>query len=411
MYGKPIVAYDSATDTYKVSMPVIPIVGVDVIDRWARQLGQVDLARVLGAVLSAANPVISGIYDAAGNRMPSMDAAARPGYVDVIDRAARLVGIIYGDVGQVAQRAVSRDLYVQLRTAGVEYDARDISDRWARQLGQVDLARVLGAVLSAANPVIAGIYNASGNRLDLVKEQDLYNASHYGIILFGKDEGAPVRYRQLRIDNDGHISAHLRDITNTEINPATEDTLAAIEALLNVAFAGTFTVNVTDRWARQLGQIDLARVSGAALSAANPVIAGIYDAAGNRMPTMDVAARAGYVVASQSVRTSMTVKPEREDLSLYHTTIAAGVAGDTVLRAAVAGQKHKVYACGYETDAAVRVGFRFNSADPRFGTRRTAGPYAQTFPNPVCSAVNQTLTFRYEGAVNADVWVQYVTEA
>lgn len=63
----------------------------------------VDLMEVLGAPLAAANPVISGIYDALGNRMPAMDAAARPGYVDVIDRAGRLVGIIYGDLGQLHQ--------------------------------------------------------------------------------------------------------------------------------------------------------------------------------------------------------------------------------------------------------------------------------------------------------------------
>lgn len=70
------------------------IVPVDVTDRWARQLGQIDLARVLGAALAAANPVIVGIYDAAGNRMPPMDVAARPGFVDVIDRVLRQLGVV-----------------------------------------------------------------------------------------------------------------------------------------------------------------------------------------------------------------------------------------------------------------------------------------------------------------------------
>lgn len=119
------------------------VVNVDVTDRWARQLGQIDLARVLGAALTPANPVISGIYDALGNRMPSMDAVARPGYVDVIDRAARLLGTVSPVAGSVW----------------------DVSDRWARQLGLVDLSRVLGAALSAANPVIAGLYDAGGNRM------------------------------------------------------------------------------------------------------------------------------------------------------------------------------------------------------------------------------------------------------
>lgn len=45
---------------------------------------------------------------------------------DIADRAARLLGIAYGDVGQLLQRAATRDLIVQLRTGGAtEYDARD----------------------------------------------------------------------------------------------------------------------------------------------------------------------------------------------------------------------------------------------------------------------------------------------
>ena len=86
----------------------------DVTDRWARQLGQVDLARVRGAALAAANPVIAGIYDAAGNRMPAMDAVARPGFVDPIDRAARLLGIIYGSQGQqLQQKAATFELITE----------------------------------------------------------------------------------------------------------------------------------------------------------------------------------------------------------------------------------------------------------------------------------------------------------
>lgn len=67
----------------------------------------VNLIEVLGAALTAANPVIAGIYDVAGNRMPAMDVAARPGFVDVIDRAARLVGIVYGESAQLQQGAPS----------------------------------------------------------------------------------------------------------------------------------------------------------------------------------------------------------------------------------------------------------------------------------------------------------------
>ena len=93
-------------------------------DRWARQLGQVDLARVLGAPLTAANPVISGVFDAAGNRMPAMDAIARAGFVDVIDRAVRLLGVVYGSQAQqIQQRAVTFETLVQLNQAGAEVAA------------------------------------------------------------------------------------------------------------------------------------------------------------------------------------------------------------------------------------------------------------------------------------------------
>lgn len=81
---------------------------------------------------------------------------------DMADRAARLLGIIYGDVGQLLQRAVSRDLLVQLRTAATEYDARqirtltstdvvDISDKGARLLGVVYGSRGQQLLQTATN--------------------------------------------------------------------------------------------------------------------------------------------------------------------------------------------------------------------------------------------------------------------
>lgn len=69
----------------------------------------VDLKMVLNAALTAANPVISGIFDAAGNRMPAMDVAARPGFVDLIDGAGRLLGIVYGNLAQIQQLAALAD--------------------------------------------------------------------------------------------------------------------------------------------------------------------------------------------------------------------------------------------------------------------------------------------------------------
>lgn len=173
------------------------LVGVDVTDRWARQLGQVDLARVLGAPLTAANPVIMGLYDAAGNRMPSMDMAARPGFVDVIDRAGRLLGI-------AGRNWVLGAL-----------DIPDLSDRWARQLGLIDLSRVLGAALTAANPVIMGLYDAAGNRMpsmDVAARQGFQEIVTAGAIVAAgnpfptEDTGLNTNPRRFESDN-GFYSA------------------------------------------------------------------------------------------------------------------------------------------------------------------------------------------------------------
>jgi len=59
-----IIAAQAATGELQViTVPGPAPLNVDVIDRWARQLGLVDLSRVLGAPLAAANPVIAGIYN------------------------------------------------------------------------------------------------------------------------------------------------------------------------------------------------------------------------------------------------------------------------------------------------------------------------------------------------------------
>ena len=234
----------------------------------------------------------------------------------------------------------------------------DICDRWTRQLGQVDLQRYIGAPCGLANPIDV---------------QTVFG----GVVV-------DPRARTWNLNN-------------------TVDSVAVSPVLLS-------TWDISDRWARQLGQIDLARVLGAALSAGNPVIAGIFDAAGNRMPSMDAYARRGYIEVSSGTRTTTKVQPEREDLLIYSEDVAAVGAGDTELLAAVGGQKHKIYACGYESDAAVRVGFRFG-AGSTFCRRSTAGPFAQTFVQPMIGAANTALNFNVSGAVNAYTWIAYVTEA
>ena len=54
------------------------------------------------------------------------DIAAITAALDVSDRAARLLGKIYGDQGVLTQRATSLDLYAALRYSGAEIDPRSI---------------------------------------------------------------------------------------------------------------------------------------------------------------------------------------------------------------------------------------------------------------------------------------------
>jgi len=205
-YAKMLVKSDG---TVKVEGVTTISGSVDVSDRWARQLGQVDIARYLGSAMGVLNAlhsqiVVSGAvvdprsirallssdvvtvygsqtqallqrattYDAlvqlrhqgaeinpqqiralikttdelyavlrtdAGVAYDARDRSWNLGLSDVpdlSDRAARLLGVIYGSQGQqLLQRATTYDLLVQLRNAGGEVDPRDVLDRAARLLG------------------------------------------------------------------------------------------------------------------------------------------------------------------------------------------------------------------------------------------------------------------------------------
>jgi len=122
-------AYDARQIRSLISTDIITAYGsLGVLQQRATSLDLYTAIRQGGSELSTTNPLFAGIVDASGNRMPSMDASSRPGYVDVISSAARLLGIIYGDQGQLAQRATTRDALVQLRAAGTEYAYQEI--RW-----------------------------------------------------------------------------------------------------------------------------------------------------------------------------------------------------------------------------------------------------------------------------------------
>jgi len=130
----PAIAYEVATDRFKVKIESASGVtfDADISDDWARQLGLIDLSRVLGAALAHSNPVIARLTDGSAFIDPR----------DMIDRAARLVGIIYGSQSQqLLQRATTYDLLVQLRHNGAEINPQTI-----RALTSTDIITAYGSL-------------------------------------------------------------------------------------------------------------------------------------------------------------------------------------------------------------------------------------------------------------------------
>jgi hypothetical protein len=113
----------------------------------------------------------------------------------------------------------------------------------------------------------------------------------------------------------------------------------------------------------------------------------------------------------QDIRTDLKVQPEREDLLLKDVDFAANAALQLYL-AAVASQKHKVYAYGYETDADGVYYFSatVNGSAFKFGRRITKGVMVQTLVHPIVCDVNTVLNFMSTTG-NSKAWLQYKTES
>jgi len=303
------VAYDARQIRALTSSDV-----VDVSDDWARQLGLIDVSRVLGVALSASNPLIAGIYDALGNRMPSMDASTRPGYIDVIDRANRVAGVVYGSEGQ--------------------------------PLGQVALGPIYGLTVYPYGSQIQGLQQRGTS-------YDLY-----------------VALRQ----------------------------------------------------------------AGSELSTSNPIFAGIVDALGNRLPSMDAVARAGFVKVTdgtetlaidtsnraevtpyQATRSNLNVKSERDSgKTVLGGTYSPSNAGVQVV-APSGSLVPKVFSASYEGAATgihyLYFGTSTTATTRRFMVRNTSGPIAQSFPHPICgNAGDGIYIFSTNAETNMPVAVEYVLE-
>jgi hypothetical protein len=128
------------------------------------------------------------------------------------------------------------------------------------------------------------------------------------------------------LDGTSHTTCTALKASDLHIEPATKDLQVDIDTMPPLTLAPGSAVDVTDRWARLLGQVDIARANGAAMAAANPLITGTYDALGNRMPSMDVVGRAGYFQLTDGVRLAEidTIEGAQVRIDLAHHMIHEG---------------------------------------------------------------------------------------
>jgi len=112
----PFIGYEPCLDAWKIKILEWPadVLAISLASDWTRELGQVDLARVLGVTLSHSNPVISRLTNGSAFIDPRdrswtiTENLARSWVLgatdipDLSDRAARLLGVIANTSFQVS---------------------------------------------------------------------------------------------------------------------------------------------------------------------------------------------------------------------------------------------------------------------------------------------------------------------
>jgi len=369
---------------------------VDVSNRWARQLGQVDIARYLGSAMGVLNP-LHGQFVYGG--------------VVIDPRSIR------------ALVKTTDEVYAVFRTdAGVAYDARDrnwtISETLTVQATDLDirnLVKTQDEVYSVLRTDAGVVYDARDRSWNL-GASDVPDLSDRPPRLVGRvygSQGAQLLQRATTLESVVQLSHQGSEYDARQIR----------------ALTSSDVVDVSNDWARQLGLIDVSRVLGAALSASNPLIAGIYDQWGNRMPSMDAVSRRGFITVTdgvnsmptmdtagrsgviritdgteilsidtsnraevtpyQATRSNLNVKSERDSgRTVLGGTYSPSGAGIQIITPS-GSLTPKVYSASYEGLTAnahtyLYFGTTTTTTARRFMVRNTAGPIAQSFPHPIC---------------------------
>lgn len=259
-----------------------------------------------------------------------------------------------------------------------------LADLWSRQLGQVDLYRVLGATMAHANPVIVRLTTGT-TWLDPTQIRALTNSD--AVTVYGSQT-----QKLLQRASTYDAIVQLRH-NGVEIDPTAIRALTSSDAITAYGSLDKLQQQATTK--ELFVQISHAGV--------------VKD------PTQIRALTSSDVVtAQQTTRASMTVKPEREDLINLGGVASPNNNGVEIV-ALNGTKKVKVFDAGYEAVTAGLHYFYFGTTTSpttrRFCSRQTVGVRAQSFPTPRVSNAGDGL-YLYSAVSDANIPydVNYVLE-
>ena len=211
----PYLAYEPCLDAWQVKIlewAAGPL-DVNIATIAATAIQQIDLTKVLGAALSYANPVIARLTDGSAFIDPR----------DVSDRAARLVGIVYGSLDKLQQQATTKELLVQISHQGVIKDPTQI-----RTLASTDVVTAYGSQTQAL----------------------LQRAVSYDLIVQLRHNGAEIDPTQIRPLTSASDSVEVKQATASNLN-ANVKTLHDLKtyktAVFDASASGNLVAAVADK--------------------------------------------------------------------------------------------------------------------------------------------------------------------
>ena len=293
-------------------------------------------------------------------------------------------GQVQGSPGTYQKLLVQTDGTVVVTGTTTVTGSVDITDRSARLLGHVNVDNF------PASPY--DVSDRSARQLGLIygsqNQQIQQRATTYDLIVQLRSGGSEIDPRSIRaLTSSDIVTALVNYPSGTLIDPRSIRVLASSDV---VTAYGSQTQALLQR-ATTYDLIVQLRSSGSEIDPRSI----------RALTTSD------QITPIQTTRTSLTVMPEREDLSSLAALISPSAAGVQLI-AGVAGKKIKVKLWGYHSTVAGQHFFYFGTsttaptlgATPStkvFGVSLTVGHYRQSCPDPHESGAGDGLYFYASG--------------